>query len=149
MEEVKMQITSKYTIALHTLLCIEHFSKETKVTSNFIASSVNTNPVIIRNILGMLKDAGIVNIEAGVGGATIIKDLYKITMFDIFNIINPLDEGELFHFHENPNINCPIGNNIHNVLDKRLNQIEEAMLNEMKKVTIKDLIDDMERNIKE
>ena len=93
-----MQITSQFTISIHTLLCIEHFSKGTKVTSNFIASSVNTNPVIIRRILGKLKEADIINIEAGVGGATIKKDLSKVTMLDIFNIVDPLEMVSYFTF---------------------------------------------------
>ena len=79
-----MQISSKFTISIHTLLCIEHFGKDTKVTSNFIAASTNVNSVIIRRILGELKEAEIVNVEAGVGGASIIKPLDKITMLDVF-----------------------------------------------------------------
>ncbi len=143
-----MQITSQFTIALHSLLCIEYFSKEMKVTSNFIAESVNTNPVVIRRILGKLKDADIINVESGVGGATIKKDLSKVTMLDIFNIINPLEKGQLFHFHENPNMKCPVGSKVHDVLDEKLYKTENAMLEEMKKITIKDLVDDLEKNHK-
>lgn len=143
-----MQITSQFTVALHTLFCIEHFSKEMKVTSNFIAGSVNTNPVVIRRILGKLKEANIINIEAGVGGATIKADLSKITMLDIFNIIDPLENGQLFHFHENPNMNCPVGSRVHDVLDSKLYMIEKSMLDEMNKTTIQDLINDLEKSIK-
>lgn len=142
-----MQITSKFTIAIHSLLCINRFSDERKVTSNFIANSVNVNPVIIRNILGNLKEAGIINVEAGVGGATIIKKLSDITMLDIFNAVNCL-EGGLFSFHNNPNIECPVGNTIHNVLDNRLYSIEQSMRNEMSKITLEMLINDLEKEIK-
>lgn len=143
-----MQITSKFTIAIHSLLCINRFSNERKVTSNFIADSVNVNPVIIRNILGWLKEAGIINVEAGVGGATIIKELSDITMLDIFNAVNCLD-GDLFNFHNNPNQNCPVGNTIHKVLDKRLYTIEQAMKNEMSKITLEMLTNDLEKEVKE
>ena len=139
-----MQITSKFTIAVHTLLCINRFSNETKVTSNFIANSVNVNPVIIRNILGELKSADLVNVEAGVGGATIKKELSKITLLDVFNAVNSLD-GNLFSFHDNPNKECPVGNNIHNILDKRLDVAQKAMENELSKVTLQMLVDDLEK----
>ena len=141
-----MQISSKFTIAIHTLLCIEYFGKETKVTSNFISSSVNVNPVIIRRILGDLKNQGIVNVEAGVGGASIIKKLDEVTLLDIFKAVDCVDK-ELFSFHSNPNKMCPVGKNIHNILDIRLESIEKEMLKEMKKITLKMLVDDLEKNI--
>lgn len=141
-----MQISSKFTIAIHTLLCIEHFGKERKVTSNFIADSTNVNPVIIRRILGELKDAGIVTVESGVGGASIVKPLDKITMLDVFKAVNCL-ESSLFNFHNNPNIECPVGNKIHNVLDTRLENIENVMLNELSKVNLKMLSNDLEEMI--
>ena len=141
-----MQISSKFTIAIHSLLCINYFSNERKVTSNFIADSVNVNPVVIRNILGSLKETGIVNVEAGVGGTTIIKELSNITMLDIFKAVKCLD-GELFNFHNNPNQNCPVGNTIHKVLDKRLDTIEQAMENEMAKITLDMLVNDLEKEV--
>ena len=142
-----MQISSKFTIAIHTLLCIEQFSKDYKVTSSFIASSVNVNPVVIRRILGDLKNAGIVTVEAGVGGASIAKDLKKITLLDIFYAVDCV-EKELFNFHSAPNPMCPVGKNIHFVLDPKLEKIENSMLNEMKKVTLEDLVQNLQKKLK-
>jgi len=51
----------------------------------------------------------------------------------------------LFHFHENPNPACPVGRNIHTVLDHRLEDIQKAMENEMKKYTIADVVNDINR----
>lgn len=50
-----MQISSRFTIATHIMLCIYCFSEKEKVTSEFLSKSTNINPVIIRNILGQLK----------------------------------------------------------------------------------------------
>ena len=50
-----MQFSSRFTIATHILLCVAMFENEQKVTSNFLAGSINVNPVIIRNILGSLS----------------------------------------------------------------------------------------------
>ena len=58
-----------------------------------------------------------------------------------------MDDGELFHFHENPNQRCPVGRNIHAVLDVRLEKIQGAMENEMKSVTIQDILTDTQKRI--
>ena len=39
-----------------------------------------------------------------------------------------MDNGELFHFHENPNTKCPVGRNIHFILDDKLKQVQDAIL---------------------
>ena len=44
-----------------------------------------------------------------------------------------------FHFHEAPNPACPVGRNIHGLLDGKLTSIQSAMENEMKKYTIADI----------
>lgn len=96
------------------------------------------NPVIIRNTLGQLKAAGLVSVKAGEGGSSLAKD---ITLADIFDAVEK--EEELFHFHEKPNPDCPVGKNVHAVLDSRLFDIQEAMRKQMKSITLQDLIDDM------
>ena len=49
-----MQISSRFTIAVHIFACIDTFEKDTKITSDFLAESVNVNPVIIRKILSQM-----------------------------------------------------------------------------------------------
>ncbi|MDE7094998.1 MAG: Rrf2 family transcriptional regulator [Anaeroplasmataceae bacterium] len=133
-----MQITSKFTVAIHTLLAIDFFGNEVKTTSEFIASSVNVNPVVIRRTLQSLKKAELVEVKAGSGGASIKKDLKEITLYDVYVAMECL-EGGLFHFHEKPNALCPVGKNIHTVLDEHLSNAQAAMENELKKVTLADL----------
>ena len=135
-----MKITSRFTVAVHTLLAIHRFNGQVKTTSEFIAGSVNVNPVVIRRILQMLKGAGIVEVKAGSGGAEICKDPATITLLDIFKAVDSLD-GELFHFHEKPNEDCPVGRNVHKVLDVYLDNAQKAMENELKKTTLKELFD--------
>ena len=139
-----MKISSKFTIAVHTLLLIHYFNKKHKITSNFIASSVNVNPVIIRNILLKLKNAHIVDIKAGSGGATLIKKLDEISLFDIYTAVDSVS-GDLFHFHKTPNPNCPIGKNIHNLLDIPLVNAQKALETELKKITLNNLIDNLNK----
>lgn len=142
-----MQISSRFTIAVHILICIETFKEDYKITSDFLASSVNVNPVVIRRLLQQLKKAGIINVKRGSGGAYIEKPLDEITLLDVYNAVECIDNGNLFHFHENPNSRCPVGRNIHSVLDRRLDSIQQAMEREMNSVTLQDIADDTDRLI--
>lgn len=134
-----MQISSRFTLAVHILDCVDTFKDEYKVTSDFLASSTNVNPVIVRKILGQLKAAGLVEITRGSGGASICKPLKEITFLDIYRAVECIGNGELFHFHDNPNIKCPIGKNIHFILDDRLIQVQNAMEKELESITLEDV----------
>lgn len=136
-----MQFSSRLPVAVHILLAIVEFEGKEKTTSTFLAGSVNVNPVIIRNTLGQLKAAGLVMVKAGECGASLAKEPKDITLLDIFDAVEK--EEALFHFHENPNPECPVGKNVHAVLDNKLFAIQEVMREKMKSVTLQDLIDDL------
>lgn len=142
-----MQISSRFTIAVHIFACIDTFGRDHKITSEFLASSVNVNPVIIRNILSQLKKAGLVQVQRGSGGTTISKPMDQITFYDIYQAVDSIEQGNLFHFHENPNPNCPVGRNIHAVLDPRLDQVQKAMEKELKSITLADIKNDLQKQI--
>lgn len=139
-----MQISSRFTIAIHMLACMDVFKNDYKITSDFLASSIQVNPVIIRKILSQLKDAGLIEVKRGTGGATIAKPLEEITFFDVYRAVDCIEENTLFHFHENPNMECPVGKNIHRVLDDKLLRIQAAMERELKSITLADLNADLE-----
>ena len=54
-----------------------------------------------------------------------------------------VEENTLFHFHENPNPDCPVGKNIHNILDDKLRQVQEAMEKELMSLTMADVMKDL------
>lgn len=123
--------------------CIDTFSDQ-KMTSDFMAISIGTNPVIIRKLLQQLKAAGLVEVSRGTGGVSITKPLNKITFLDIYRAVECTPGDELFHFHENPNQNCPVGKNIHHVLDSKLNRVQTVMEKELKSMTLADVKKDTE-----
>lgn len=133
-----MKITSRFTVAVHALLAILTLEGEYKMTSEFIASSVNVNPVVIRRTLLSLKAAGLVEVRAGSGGARLTRAADQITLYDVYRAVDSV-EGSLFNFHDNPNPQCPVGRNIHAVLDAHLLAAQAAMENELKAVTLADL----------
>jgi DNA-binding IscR family transcriptional regulator len=134
-----MQITSRFTVALHIFTCVEVFKDDYKVTSDFLAGSINTNPVIIRKILTQLKNADLIEVARGTGGITVNKPLSEITFYDVYRAIEPVENGDLFHFHESPNPECPVGRNIHTLLDGKLKAAQNAMEDVLKKHTLEDL----------
>ncbi len=140
-----MQISSRFTIALHIFVCMDVFKDSFKLTSDFLASSINTNPVVVRKILSQLKKAGLITVARGTGGLSATKDLSEITFYDVYQAIEPIGNEGLFHFHDNPNPDCPVGGNIHALLDDKLKSIQNAMEDEMKKYTMADLHDEMLR----
>lgn len=142
-----MQISSRFTLAIHIFACIDTFKDDYKVTSDFLAGSTNVNPVIVRKILSQLKAAGLVEVARGSGGASIAKPLNEISFLDIYNAVECVDRGELFHFHENPNPECPVGRNIHVILDDKLSRVQQAMEKELASITLEDVKRDTEKCI--
>lgn len=143
-----MQISSRFTLAIHIFACIDTFGGKYKVTSDFLAESTNVNPVIIRKILGQLKAAGLILVARGTGGTTVAKPLYEITFLDVYRAVECIENGDLFHFHENPNTNCPVGRNIHHILDDKLLRVQNAMENELASITLEDLKKDTEKYLR-
>ena len=141
-EVKKKQISSRFTMAIHMFACIDTFSDQ-KMTSDFMAASIGTNPVIVRKLLQQLKAAGLVEVSRGTGGVTITKSLDQITFLDIYKAVECAPDEELFHFHENPNQNCPVGKNIHHVLDHRLLEVQRAMEEKLSEMTLADVKKDV------
>ena len=142
-----MQITSKFTVAVHILTCIDIFGGQMRVTSDFLSGSTGVNAVIVRNVLGQLRNAGIVETRQGSGGAHLAKALDEITLYDIYKAVDCVDDEGLFHFHENPNAECPVGRNIHKAMDGRLQTAQAALENELKSTTIAQIVEDTQKLI--
>ena len=143
-----MQITSNFTIAVHIITAIDYFKDSEKVTSSFLAGSVGANPVIVRNVMGDLKNAGIIEISQGKSGIALSRSLDQITLYDVYKAVGCVGENGLFHFHEKPNMECPVGRNIHKTMDSRLSQIQETMEMELKKTTLDEIAQDIESSEK-
>ena len=140
-----MQITSKFTIAAHIIAAIDYFKDSEKVTSNFLAGSVGANPVIVRNVMGNLKESGIIAISQGKSGISLAKELDEITFYDVYKAVDCVDDDGLFHFHEKPNINCPVGKNIHIAMDEKLQKVQSIMENELSRITMADVVVDLRK----
>ena len=139
-----MQITSRFTIAIHVLVAIEYFKDMDRINSDFLAGSTGVNPVIIRTVISRLRSAGLLHTQRGAGGAELARPLSEITFYDIYQAVDSVDAQEgLFHFHERPNPACPVGGHIHQALDDKLALVQTAMEEQMKKITLQDVAADV------
>ena len=143
-----MQISSRFTIALHIFTCVNVFENDYKITSNFLANSINVNPVIVRNILTQLVNYKLIEVKRGSGGIKLLKEPKDITFYDVYMAVESVGENTLFHFHEKPNQKCPVGRNIHKLLDGKLDTIQQAMENQLKKYNLMQLFDESKMVIK-
>ena len=137
-EVLCVQISSRFTIAVHILECIDYFHDEYIITSEFLASSVGVNPVIVRQVIIQLKAAGLVDVSRGKAGVNLAVPLEDITLYDVYEAVESVT-GKLFRFHENPSTKCPVGKNIHTALDGKLDEIQDTLEAKMKTITLREI----------
>ena len=137
-----MQIGSRFTIGVHIITAIDYFKDMERVNSEFLAGSIGVNPVIVRTVISQLREAGILQTKRGSSGAEIAKRLNEITLYDIYKAVGSVDMEGLFHFHEQPNPDCPVGRNIHRVLDQHLIDAQRAMEEKLRTTTLADIVED-------
>ena len=142
-----MQISTKCSIAVHCLIFIHEAKGIAKVTSNLLSESTGCNPVIIRNIISSLKKAGLITVTRGTGGTELCKDPSEITLYQIYNALEPDGLSKLIGIHSCQNRKCPVAQNIHKVLENPYNQIEESIKHTMENITLKSMIDDFHKFI--
>ena len=140
-----MQISTKFTIAIHILAAVKYFGEETKTTSKLLAGSIGTNPVIVRNIMLQLQDAELITVKRGTGGITLNRPLSEITFLDVYRAVETNSDENLFRFHENPNPACPVGRTIHVSLDGELNDIQKDFEEDLSRRTVEDVYENIVR----
>lgn len=127
-------INSRLAVAIHILSLI---SMDEKTSSEIIADSVNTNPVVVRRMISLLKKADILTSRAGVPGASLKKDPADISLLEVYRAVQK--QEELFAVHENPNPKCPVGKNSERS-DETFESVQRAMENELASKSLKDVM---------
>ncbi|MFL6374805.1 MAG: Rrf2 family transcriptional regulator, partial [Pyrinomonadaceae bacterium] len=101
-----MAANSQFSMAVHVLTLLAR-SDGSNLKSDEIAASVNTNPVVIRRLLGQLAIAGLVSSQSGaLGGSRLSAAADKIRLSEIYRAVC---SGEIFALHGSPNQDCPVG----------------------------------------
>lgn len=133
-----MAATSQFSIAVHILTMIAKTCDE-RVKSEYLAKSVNTNPVVIRRLLCSLQEAGLVVSQVGANGGTCLsKSPETIKLSEIYKVASP---GEIFSLHsKTPNQNCPVGKNIEAILCNLQKEIDRTIEQKLSEYTLRDVI---------
>jgi Rrf2 family protein len=132
---------SRLTIAVHALawMALAQRRGQELLTSDQVAASVNTNPVIIRRSLGDLRRAGLVEVRHGAGaGWSLARPPAEITLLDVYEAV---EQEPLFGMHRTePNLECPVGKGIRPALGNVYDGVERALRHELRRTSIADVL---------
>lgn len=137
-----MAANSQFSIAVHVLAMVAGKCNE-RVKSEYLAKSVNTNPVVIRRLLCNLQEAKLVTSQVGAAGGTVLaRKAEEIKLSEVYKAVNC---GEVFALHPNkPNEDCPIGKNIEAILCGLQKEIDRTIENKLGEYTLRDVIEMVE-----
>lgn len=142
-----MHISKKCSIAVHCLVFIHEYGEGRRVTSELLALSTGCNPVTIRNIISALKKDDILSVKCGTGGATLNCPVGAISLYRICMAVEPDALEKLIGVHTMPSPFCPVGQNIHAVLEMPYNKVCNDLKNSLQSVTLKEMIEEYHRLI--
>jgi len=126
-------------MAVHVLSVLAYKDGE-RVTSGLLASSVNTNPVVIRRLLLALQRAGLIETRKGVGsGSRLSCPPTKISLADVYRAV---EAGQGFVMPpKKPNAECPVGSCIQRTLSGVFSSVEDAVLKNLKRMTLGTIVE--------
>jgi Rrf2 family protein len=132
-----MAANTRFAVGVHLLTALAWTGGT--LTSEELAGSVVTNPVVLRRILARLEKAGLVQGHSGRrGGFTLARPASAITLFDVHRAVG--GEG-LFAVHANKEArNCPVSTCIKGVLTEVFTRAEGAAEGELKRVRLADVV---------
>ncbi|WP_030889983.1 Rrf2 family transcriptional regulator [Streptomyces sp. NRRL F-5053] len=131
-------LSSRSAVAVHALAMLAH-RRGGSLTSAEIADSLESNPVLVRRVLGRLRDAGLVwSTEGRGGGWSLARAPRDITLYDAYAAV---EEGQIFSRHTHPHSGaCEVGRGIGTLLDAEFRDAERALEEQLGKTTIAGLL---------
>lgn len=140
-----MSRNCRFAVAVHVCAVLAANGGK-PATSEYIANSVNTNPVVIRRILSALARAGVVRSWRGsTGGSVLARCPDAIPLLTLYRAVDD-SEGPALH-HQPPNPNCPVGANILPVLGTVIGQAESAFEGSLGEITLADVMRQIDARI--
>lgn len=137
-----MAANSQFAIAVHILTVLAKEGEGNNVKSDFIAASVNTNPVVIRRLLGDLSEARLVVSQTGANGGTrLAKCPNLINLADVHKAVSC---GKTFALARQTNRDCSIGKNIQCVLEKLQSEISDVVEAKLAQFSLQSVLEAVE-----
>lgn len=136
-----MNTNQRFAISIHALTLLA--ANEKPLTSEAIASSVDTNPVVIRRTMASLRAHGLVKSKSGAhGGWRLLRAPNQIALRDVYH---SLGEDGVLSIHSHPNKYCPIGKNIKSVLQNVFYKAQTEMEKSLGNHTVADILADVRK----
>lgn len=136
-------MNTRFAVAVHILTFLQTQAGE-PAASELVASSVGTNPSLIRRLLSQLARAGLTTSQMGTGGGALLaRPAERITLLDVYRAVG--EDRDVIPIHPTPNPQCPVGRNIHAVLERRIDAAERALQEELARTTVAELAGDVAR----
>jgi Rrf2 family protein len=133
-----MAANSQFSVAVHVLTLLARSGVD-NVKSDSLARSVNTNPVVIRRLLGQLGVADLVKSQSGASGGTrLARTPGDIKLVDVYHAVCC---GEVFALHASPNRDCPVGRNIEAALCELQKEIDRSVNATLARYTLADVLE--------
>jgi Rrf2 family protein len=130
-------------MAVHVLTVLA-YKEGDRITSSYLADSVNTNPVIIRRLLSTLQKAKLVDTRKGAGsGSRLERAPSRISLAEVYKAVE--EEDPFTMPRQKPNEQCPVGQCIQDELEKVFASAESAMIQQLGRTTVADIIDSVRR----
>lgn len=134
-----LKANTRFPVAIHILAFVT--MKGSGTTSEAIAESVNTNPVVVRKLNARLKKAGLLTIYNGpAGGTELSRPPDQITLLDVFQAVRSDEDVLIFETPQHPNPECPIGGHVLEAIDGPFREAQQAMKNVLAQYTILDIV---------
>ena len=134
-----MAANTQFSMAVHVLSMLAR-SKDENLKSDYLAKSVNTNPVVIRRLLSDLNHAKLVISQTGANGGTRLSRCpNEISLSEVYRAVNC---GQVFSLHaKEPNKDCPIGKNIEAVLCCLQKEIDRGIEEKLSRYSLQDIFE--------
>lgn len=132
-----MKRNSRLSLALHTL---SHMASEPDRvrTSAEIAQHAGTNPVVVRRVLGRLREAGLLTSEKGhAGGWKLALPPAQITLADAYLA---LDERMIASDQTEDAPHCSVEHALQERVSGILNEVEQALVQKLSETSIKAIL---------
>ena len=133
-----MKYSTKLSDAVHTMAFIE-INQNFDLSSTAIATSIQTNPAFVRQIMMKLRKAGLMSSVTGHAKPSLAKPADQITLLDIYKAV----EGDkpLLHLDTHTNPQCGVGINIQLVLRDCYDLVQQQAEETMRNITLQGILE--------
>jgi Rrf2 family protein len=134
-----MSTNLRFAISIHALTLLA--TSDDPLTSEAIAMSVDTNPVVVRRAMASLREHGLVESKSGAhGGWKLLRKPGEIGLCEVYRC---LGENSVLAIHSHPNRHCRVGANIKGALTEVFVSAQREMEEALAQYTVQDILDDV------